>query len=157
MGESPPLIVDLDSAQSLPRALADLVEPIAAETGRRRDLQGTVALGICDPETMRRLNLEFRGIDAPADVLAFPAGARGPEEADSPIGDIALSLEMATMRARAEGCTQARAFGLLLTHALLHLAGMAHGTEREAAAMEALEDEILRAVGLADAVPSPTS
>ncbi len=157
MGEPPPLIVELDSSESLPRVLAELVDPLAAETGRRRRLQGTVALGICDPDTMRRLNLDFRGIDAPTDVLTFPAGERRPEEADATIGDIAISLELVAMRARTEGCTEARAFGLLLTHALLHLAGMGHEAEHEAAAMETLEDEILRAVGLADAEPARSS
>jgi probable rRNA maturation factor len=76
---------------------------------------------------LRDLNARFLGIDAPTDVLAFPAGERGR------VGDVAISVERAIGRAP-DGVAELR---LLAVHGFLHCLGHDHALPEPAAAMTA--------------------
>ena len=113
-----------------------------------------VSLVLTDDAGIAALNREFRGIDAPTDVLSFPqleaAGPVTAVPADAPLllGDIVVSLQRAAAQAHEYGHARARELGFLLVHGLLHLLGHDHGTPAEAAAMEARQEAILHALGL---------
>jgi rRNA maturation RNase YbeY len=77
-----------------------------------------------DPE-LQELNTRFLGIEAPTDVLAFPAGEPGR------VGDIAISVERALGQAP-DGVAELR---LLAVHGFLHCLGHDHGLPEPAAAM----------------------
>ena len=62
------------------------------------DIEGEVSLTVCDNEYIRELNSEFRGIDAPTDVLSFPT-LDFDMGGYTIIGDIIISLERATAQA----------------------------------------------------------
>ena len=100
------------------------------------------------------LNREFRGVDAPTDVLSFPqleaAGPVTAVPADAPLllGDIVVSLQRAAAQAHEYGHTPARERGFVLVHGLLHLLGYDHETREEAATMQARQKAILHALGL---------
>jgi probable rRNA maturation factor len=66
------------------------------------------------------------------------------------LGDIALSFETIEREARAGGKTINDHVAHLLAHAMLHLLGYDHVTDRDAARMEALEITILATMGIAD-------
>ena len=113
-----------------------------------------VSLVLTDDAGIAALNREFRGVDAPTDVLSFPQLAAAgpmtavPADAPLPLGDIVVSLQQAEAQARDYGHARARELGFLLVHGLLHLLGYDHETRDEAATMEARQEAVLHALGL---------
>lgn len=97
------------------------------------------------------LNAAFRGKAAPTNVLSFPSG-EGPALPGAPrfLGDLALAFETCMREAAAAGLAPADHVTHLVVHGVLHLAGRDHGTDPEAAAMEALETKILASLGVAN-------
>src|ERR1700689_4046184 len=110
--------------------------PAASALGRR-DLnrflvKATEALGLAGDfsvlltgdEQLRAMNLQFRGVDKPTDVLSFPAL---PEAANcGQGGDLAISLDTAAIQAADHGHTLQMEVKILILHGLLHLAGYDH-------------------------------
>ena len=108
-----------------------------------------------DNEGIRAINSEFRGIDAPTDVLSFPLtdyeGVDFPvaNEPASSLGDIVLSLERADEQAREFGHSFEREVAFLTVHSMLHLLGYDHvNSEQEDAEMRRRQREILESMGL---------
>jgi probable rRNA maturation factor len=128
--------------------VAELAEPAIAETIRQSRptiIPGVeVSILLCDDAFIRALNRQWRGIDAPTNVLSFPA-RRGPT-----LGDIAIAYETTAREAAAEGKTVKAHFVHLLVHGFLHLVGYDHQTDAQADGMERLERSILAALGIAD-------
>ena len=116
-------------------ALARLAAPRAGET---------VVL-LTGADTLQALNARFRGKDAPTNVLSFPA----PDSEGYP-GDVALSFETCAAEAERDGKVLEDHAVHLVLHGVLHLNGLDHIKEDEAAEMEALERAALEAVGIAD-------
>lgn len=97
---------------------------------------GEVGVLVCDDATMRALNRDFRHKDKATDVLSFAGGAAEPGGAPY-LGDVAISLETAVRQALAAGVSIERELETLLLHALIHLMGYDHATDRgEMAALE---------------------
>jgi len=111
-----------------------------------------VSLMIAGDQLLHQLNLEYRGIDGPTDVLSFSARedvedaaaqfVTAPEAADF-LGDIVISLPYAARQAVVAGHSTARELHLLAIHGTLHLLGYDHATAEEEAVMWALQDAIL--------------
>ena len=97
---------------------------------------------------IRRLNRDWRGKDAPTDVLSFAMseGEFGDVNPGGVLGDVIISVETAERQAatRAEELGGA-AYGIdeelafLLVHGVLHLLGHDHEDEEDAREMEAQE------------------
>lgn len=120
-----------------------------------------VCILLADDACLRDLNHRFRGIDRPTNVLSFPAvepdvlaaiGADGPPP---DLGDIAIAFETMAAEAKCDGKPLANHLSHLVIHATLHLLGHDHEMEAEAAAMEALETQILAQMGVADPYAEP--
>jgi probable rRNA maturation factor len=90
---------------------------------------GEVGVLVCDDARMQELNRSYRGKDKPTDVLSFPGGDCEPDGVPH-IGDVAISLETAARQAESAGHTLQRELETLLLHALIHLAGHDHETDR---------------------------
>lgn len=83
---------------------------------------------------LRSLNARFLGVDAPTDVLAFPAD-------DPPrVGDIAISVERAMVQGAADPAAELR---LLAVHGLLHCLGHDHHQAEPARRMTELTRALL--------------
>lgn len=85
---------------------------------------------LCDDGFMRDLNLRFRGIDAPTDVLSFEQDltvGHGSMLGDSILGDVVISLDTARRQARRRNLSEATEIRELLLHGILHLLGRDHG------------------------------
>ncbi|HEX5998556.1 MAG TPA: rRNA maturation RNase YbeY [Hyphomicrobiaceae bacterium] len=104
--------------------------------------EACVVLG--DDNLLRTLNREYRGKDAPTNVLSFPF--------DDPrqLGDIVLAVETLRREADAQGIAPVHHLQHLVVHGLLHLSGFDHETDAEAEVMEGLEVEILASLGIPD-------
>ena len=117
-----------------------------------------VGVRLAGDDELRDLNRRYRGIDAPTNVLAFPAAACQPgtlpaaPAAGAPLalGDVVLGLETVGAEAAAQVTPLADHLRHLVVHGVLHLAGYDHGDETGAAAMESLEVGILAGIGVAN-------
>ncbi len=103
---------------------------------------------------IHKLNLAQRGVDAPTDVLSFPALELRPgekptaEDADPgtglvPLGDMALSYERVAAQAKEYGHSNRRELAYLVTHSVLHLLGYDHLDEGEQKALMREHEEII--------------
>jgi probable rRNA maturation factor len=136
--------------RGLPRARSIARETIAAaavESGGPSE--GDVSLCLADGAALRALNLSWRGIDKPTNVLSFPAAPGRSGEART-LGDIALAYETLAREAEDLAVSLADHYRHLLVHGFLHLIGYDHETDAEAERMEALEAKILARLGVAD-------
>jgi probable rRNA maturation factor len=107
-----------------------------------------LAVLLTDDPTIRVLNWDWRGVDAPTNVLSFPAPQAGE---DRPfVGDIVLAYETIAAEARVERKPFAHHFAHLAVHGFLHLLGYDHARKKDAEAMEEAERDILRRLRIPD-------
>lgn len=149
------LAIDVaDSGWGDPAGLEDLARrasaAVFAALGRSpADLD--VSIVFADDETVRRLNAEWRGKDRPTNVLSFPAeDIPLPPGEPRPLGDVILAFGVVAREAAEQGKSLPDHAAHLMIHGLLHLFGHDHVAEGEAAAMEALEIEILKGLGISN-------
>ena len=93
---------------------------------------------------MQKLNKRFKNIDAPTDVLAFPAFC----ELTGVLGDIIICPCVAARQAEELGHTYEREIAFLTAHGLLHLLGFSHDTPEGEDIMKKAQKEILSKVGV---------
>lgn len=105
--------------------------------------QAGVTLVLTDDAQLQQLNLDFLGIDAPTDVLAFPAGDTDPETGQVYLGDVVISVPRAVEQAAEHDHSPAAELLLLAVHGMLHLLGYDHADDAERMRMWAAQDEIL--------------
>ena len=91
-------------------------------------------------EEIHRLNLAYRNIDHPTDVLSFP----NDDEDDKSLGDIFISVEQAKKQASEYGHSLERELGFLAVHGYLHLKGYDHHTPDEEKEMILMQETILK-------------
>ena len=99
------------------------------------DRMGEVSMVLVPLFVIQELNLKYRDVDSPTDVLSF--------EIDGPygemVGEIVVAPEyVALKRAKVEE---------LVVHGALHLSGMDHGEDFEASEMAVVQEVVLRRVG----------
>lgn len=110
-----------------------------------------VSLFLTDDQGIQALNLMYRDLDQPTDVLSFPLDQDGmPTLPDVPtlLGDIVLSVERARDQADEYGHSFERELAFLVVHGVLHLLGYDHEEEDERRAMRSREETILFDLGL---------
>ena len=154
----------------LPRERTIARETIAAAAEGGGASEGGVSLCLADDAALWALNLRWRGLDKPTNVLSFPSTAdavadrvgRAPKGvgkdaglttgygARVQLGDIALAYETLAREAEDLGIPLVDHYRHLLAHGFLHLIGYDHETDAEAERMEALETRILTRLGVGD-------
>ncbi len=92
-------------------------------------VDGHIALRLVKEDEIRRLNREFRGLDAPTDVLSFPVDGPGDVAAPRELGDVIVCPEHTEDLAEA------------VVHGVLHLCGYDH--ETDSGEMLALQDRVM--------------
>jgi len=118
------------------------LEAVARRLGAR-DLE----LILCDDETIRILNRNYRQKDRPTDVLSFPLEGDLPGQ---PLGSLVISVDRVRAKAEELGHTEQEELTLLFIHGLLHLLGYDHETDR--GEMRAKEAELIREFGLPESL-----
>ena len=125
--------------------LSRVFDLVLAEEGVARPCR--VSVSVVGERSMRELNRDWRGVDAPTDVISLEC-----ERPDDPdlapgeaceLGDIAMAPAVLAVQAARFGTTPANETRLMAIHSLLHLLGYDHVEEDEARIMEAREDELL--------------
>ncbi|MBN1934628.1 MAG: rRNA maturation RNase YbeY [Anaerolineae bacterium] len=129
---------------------AEWVETIARVVLARENisLEADLSVVITDDDEIHTLNAQFRGIDAPTDVLSFVE-----EETDVPfvsapdelsyLGDVIVSYPRAQAQAGELGHGIEDELRLLIVHGVLHLLGYDHATPEEEALMWSQQDQVL--------------
>jgi probable rRNA maturation factor len=148
-------MIHVDSRSPLP-IQAELVERAARSALEHESAppEAELTIVLAGDEQLRRLNLDFLGVDAPTDVLSFPAsgprerGESDPESGVPYLGDVLISVPRAADQARAAGHAVEAEVQLLVVHGILHLLGYDHAGAREKARMWAAQAEILAGLGL---------
>jgi probable rRNA maturation factor len=107
-----------------------------------------VSVALVDDAYIQVLNREYRGVDQPTDVLAFPQELEGDggDRGAPALGDIVISLERAREQARQFKHPIRREVALLAVHGLLHLLGYEDDTEVGASAMWSKQKALLEKI-----------
>ncbi len=139
---------------------ATLIEQAVAAVLAGEGISGPIEVSVLvtgDAE-LHALNRDYRGVDAPTDVLSFAdedeAPGAGPVFVRPPgkpryLGDIAISYDRVVAQAADYGHSPARELAYLAAHGVLHLLGYDHelGPE-DAADMRAREEAAMERLGL---------
>jgi probable rRNA maturation factor len=127
--------------------LSKWVDATLAEAKAVPDSELTIR--IVDKEESRSLNLQYRGIDKPTNVLSFPFEAPPGIELNL-LGDLVICAPTVEKEASEQGKLQVSHWAHLVIHGTLHLLGYDHIEEREAEEMESLEKVIMCTLGYPD-------
>jgi len=106
-----------------------------------------VCLVFTSDSRMRELNLRWRMIDKPTNVLSFPAPAN-PGSPIAALGDVFLGFETIAREAKTQGKTIRDHAAHMIVHGFLHLIGYDHQTDGQADEMESEEIAILAMIGM---------
>jgi probable rRNA maturation factor len=112
--------------------------------------ESDLSIVLTDDVRLQELNREYLGIDAPTDVLSFPASETDPETGARYLGDILISVPRAQSQAEAAGHELESEVQLLVVHGVLHLLGHDHVEPQEKSRMWKAQAEILESLGLGD-------
>lgn len=121
---------------------------VAAALAGRLD-EAELTIRIVDDAESAELNETYRGKQGPTNVLSFPFEA--PPGVPLPLlGDIVICAPKVAREAEEQGKPVEAHWAHLTLHGCLHLLGYDHIEQEEAEAMEALETELLAALGYAN-------
>lgn len=113
----------------------------------------SLSLVLSDDETVHDLNRQYRGVDAPTDVLSFTVEHDAPFEDDTDLGDLIIAVPYLARQAKAQGHTFADELLLAAIHGTLHLLGYDHDTRENEDAMWTIQAQALAVAGVQIDVP----
>ena len=117
------------------------------------DMDVDITIILTDDAQIHELNKQYRGIDAPTDVLSFPSGDTDPDSNRLYLGDVVISYPRAQAQGEAGGHPVEAELQLLVVHGVLHLSGYDHVEEQGKSRMRAAQAEILVLLGCEIAPP----
>lgn len=122
-----------------------LFEEIVEKTLAYEKKQGRyeVSLSLVTEEEIHKLNRDYRGKDAPTDVLSFPMDEDFQLEEEKILGDVIISTTAVVEQSKDYGHSIKRELAYLFIHGLLHLLGYDHMESDEKKEMRKVEEEIL--------------
>ena len=126
----------------------------AALAVQRNNEAWELSIVIADAKTINAMNLRYANVDAPTDVLSFPAGAMPQASGDCAryLGDIVIAYDYATDQAGKTRAALGDVLCLLVIHGALHLLGYDHDTQSARERMWAMQALALRAMQVDPAV-----
>ncbi len=160
------LFIEKEGTTSLPfdeKETAELVVNAALDYAGC-PYEAEINLLLTTDEEIHRMNLEYRDIDRPTDVLSFPmleyetpgdfSGLEEQEDAFDPetgellLGDIVISKDRVLAQAEEYGHSPLREYAFLIAHSMLHLFGYDHMEEDERQVMEQKQREIMEKINI---------
>lgn len=141
------VILDMDEVmQNMPHEIADNA------TAKDRI---EVSVSFVSEDSIKQLNLDYRGKDSVTDVLSFPMISTE-EESDLEydvdfsfcdkimLGDVVICLDRASKQAAGIGQPLSREVVYLFIHSVLHLLGMDHIEEADKEMMRSFEKKVVK-------------
>jgi len=148
--------VQVDDAFAAEVDADELAQAVTAVLTASRVTAAAVTVVVVDNAQVQQLNRDYRGVDAPTDVLSF-AGQEGDaalalpdelaDEMAAYLGDIIIAYPYCAAQAARFGVTVAAELRLMAVHGTLHLLGYNHDSAEAEAAMWARQEEILARFG----------
>jgi probable rRNA maturation factor len=108
-----------------------------------------IDLAIVDSKTSQTLNLQYRDIDRPTNVISLEY-KQSRDDYGILYGELILCDDIIKQEAKEQNKLILAHYAHMIIHGALHLQGMDHNLEDEAAAMEGLEIQIMQRVGFAN-------
>lgn len=161
------LFIEEEGEIRLPFDIKETAESVvsAALEVEQCPYEAEVNLLLTTDEEIHRMNLEFRQIDRPTDVLSFPMIEYGrpgdfsgideerddifnPESGELLLGDIVISKNKVLSQAEQYGHEPKREYAFLIAHSMLHLFGYDHMEEEERYMMEERQRIIMQKVNI---------
>lgn len=99
-----------------------------------------------DDQRIQKLNNEYLSIDAPTDVLAFPADFTDPDTGHNYLGDVIISFPQAKSQAEKRGHSLEAEIQILIVHGVLHLLGYDHLESEDKEIMWSAQSQVLSQV-----------
>ena len=120
------------------------------------DADAELSVSFVDFDEIHSLNLQYRGVDRPTDVLSFPMFEPGEipeaeelEEGESvELGDVVICREQAKLQAEEFGHPYERELIYLFVHSVFHLLGYDHEEEEEKRVMREKEEKVMNLLGI---------
>ncbi|MEE9255263.1 MAG: rRNA maturation RNase YbeY [Pseudomonadales bacterium] len=132
------------------------LESWIASVTQALELSGDVCVRVVDEQEGSSLNARYRDRPDPTNVLSFPMELPPGVEA-AVLGDLAICAPVVEREAQEQGKDVKAHWAHMVVHGILHLAGHGHETEAQAQAMEALEVQLLGAMGFSNPYQLPCS
>lgn len=116
-----------------------------------------VSITLTNPENIRKLNKEYRGIDKSTDVLSFPMFEKeeidqmvknGMSEYNDILGDMVISIQQVQTQAKEYGHSFERELSYMVVHSFYHLMGYDHIKEEDKEIMRPKEEYVLNQLGI---------
>lgn len=142
-------MINIESETPFPNELIERAVKRSLEN-QSASLDSELTIVLTDDAQIQELNRDYLGIDAPTDVLSFPASETDPETGARYIGDILISMPYAARSAEKAGHPLESEVQLLVAHGMLHLLGHDHAKSDEKARMWKAQTGILESLGLGD-------
>ncbi|MCY7942453.1 rRNA maturation RNase YbeY [Bacillus inaquosorum] len=152
------LLIDIvDETGSVSEEMLKEVENLLQFAAEREGVQdqAEVSVTIVTNEDIQQINKDYRGKDAPTDVISFALEEEGEGEveivgAEMPpvLGDIIISADRTREQAEEYNHSFKRELGFLAVHGFLHLLGYDHMTKEEEEEMFTKQKDLLDAYGL---------
>ena len=103
-----------------------------------------------DNEYIHKINLEYRGIDRPTDVITFALEDEKTMQSGNirVLGDIYISVDKVVEQAKEYGHSRRRELFFLVTHGIYHLLGFDHMNEHDAKIMFEKQEQVLNEYGI---------
>ncbi len=158
--------IDCETEKKLNLAWEEIIRDVvlAAMDYEKCPYEAEVNVVLTDNPGIRQVNLEYRDVDSPTDVLSFPmieydrpadfdrveedfAGCFNPESGELMLGDIMISMDTVEEQADKYGHSRERELAFLTAHSMLHLFGYDHMEDGERLVMEEKQREILESRG----------
>jgi probable rRNA maturation factor len=132
----------------------ELLGRIAEAALASEDAEGQVVIALVEPHVIEELNVRYRDVEGPTDILSFPAGdddewpAPAPDDqAEAAVGDLGelvVAPEIVRQYAAEERNSWDRQLAWTVLHGILHLLGHDHDVDE--GDMRAREQRLLRMV-----------
>jgi len=161
------LYFENETGEDLSLPLNDIYEEVVRKVLETEGCpyEAEVSLTICDSDSIREINREFRDKDSVTDVLSFPMleydtpgdfegldekspDAFNPETGEVMLGDIIICIDRVRSQALDYGHSERREFAFLIAHSMLHLLGFDHENKDDEGVMFARQEEILSSLGI---------
>jgi probable rRNA maturation factor len=153
-----PLEIDfIDETNELTEKQMEMINNLLSIAAKEENVIDKAELSITfvDNETIQQINREYRGKDAPTDVISFALEEMGEDEVEivgenlpRVLGDIIISIPKAKEQAKEYGHSFEREIGFLTVHGFLHLLGYDHETKEDEKEMFEKQEKILEKFGL---------
>ncbi|AWN19475.1 rRNA maturation RNase YbeY [Streptococcus sobrinus] len=157
----------LDETQEVSQEMMDKIRDMLNFAAKKLGKENKeMAITFVDNEKIHQINLEYRDMDRPTDVVSLeykpetdivfsqedleadPDLAAMIADYDAYIGELFISVDKAHEQAESYGHSFQREMGFLAVHGFLHINGYDHYTPEEEKEMFTLQEEILTAYGL---------